>query len=125
MWMSCADLNCRSRSNLAYRRSAFLSGGNDLDVVWLEPGIGRRDRNPFRLRLRNEETVKRVAMMKREPCDANGMAKLNRNRVRVRHRQSFRNVLSGGLGSGSLPMLYLIAISQTLAAESSNSFRPS
>ncbi len=79
MWMSCADLNCRSRSNLAYRRSAFLSGGNDLDVVWLEPGIGRRDRNPFRLRLRNEETVKRVAMMKREPCDANGMAKLNRN----------------------------------------------
>src|SRR2546430_1902378 len=31
----------------------------------------------------------------------------------------------GGLGSGSLPKLYLIAISQTLAAESSNSFRSS
>src|SRR5256885_9666618 len=71
------------------------SGGNDLDVVWLELGIGRRDRNPFCLRLRNKEAVKRIAMMKRQPCNANGVAKLNRDRMGIRHRQSFRDVFSG------------------------------
>lgn len=46
-----------------------LGSSNRSDVVGIEHRIGRQDRQVLELRLRDEETIERVAMMLRERGD--------------------------------------------------------
>ena len=101
----------------ADKRRRNGSSGDRRNVVRGDQRIRRQDRQVPELRLRHQQPIERVAMMRREGRDLQRILMLDREGWTPSAATRAGTNLTGGSGSRSFPSACLIAISQALAAD--------